>query len=66
MDGVTCLLHMIKTQEEEEVKSDSKKGGGSTVLSVEEKPASLRVGYLGHPVTADGVSKKWRINRNII
>jgi len=33
---------------------------------VEEEAASLRVGYLGHPVTADGVSEKWRINRNTI
>jgi len=32
MDGVACLLHMTKTQEEEEVKSNLKKGGGSTVL----------------------------------
>jgi len=33
---------------------------------VEEVAASLRVGYLGCPVTADGVSKKWRININTI
>jgi len=33
---------------------------------VEEKAASLGVGYLGHPVTADGVSEKQRINRNTI
>jgi len=34
--------------------------------AMEEKAASLGVGYLGHPVTADGVSEKQRINRNTI
>jgi len=33
---------------------------------VEEKAASLGFGVLGRPVTADGVSEKWRINRNTI
>jgi len=32
MDGVVCSLHMAKTQEEEEVKSNLKKEEGSTVL----------------------------------
>jgi len=39
---------------------------GSQHGVVEEKAASLGVEYLGHPVTADGVSEKWRINRNAI
>ena len=33
-------------------------------FSVEEKATSLGSGVLGHPVTADGVSEKRRINRN--
>jgi len=37
--------------------------GNNNEDSGEEKIASLRVRHLGHPVTADGVSEKWRINR---